>query len=77
VGKALLEMEIKLDGLPEDIPNPAVVKRQRHILKAKKNPMVENLIPNVPKPTIYLKRKLDEFFHRINFQPAENLTRRQ
>jgi hypothetical protein len=54
VGKALLEMEIKLDGLPEDIPNPAEVKRQRHILKAKKNPMVENLIPNVPKPTINL-----------------------
>jgi hypothetical protein len=36
VGKALLEMEIKLDGLPEDIPNPAEVKWQRHIKEAKK-----------------------------------------
>jgi hypothetical protein len=63
VGIALLGMELKIDGLPEDIPNPAEVKRQRHIKEAKKNPAVENLIPDVPKPTINLKRKLDEFLH--------------
>jgi hypothetical protein len=36
VGEALLEMDIKIDGLPDDTPNPAEVKRQRNIKKAKK-----------------------------------------
>ncbi len=36
VGKALLGMELKIDGLPEDIPNPAKVERQQHIMKAKR-----------------------------------------
>jgi hypothetical protein len=36
VCKALLGMELKIDGLPEDIPNPAEVERQQHIMKAKR-----------------------------------------
>jgi hypothetical protein len=36
VGEALLEMDIKIDGLPDDTPNPAEVKRQRNIKKAKR-----------------------------------------
>jgi hypothetical protein len=65
VGKALLGMELKIDGLPEDIPNPAKVERQPKTTahnEGEKNPMVENL-PDVPKPTINLKRKVDEFLH--------------